>query len=178
MRPGAITGLVGVLSLAGVHSAAAQSSSDQVAAVPGKALYFGVAGEGLISRSPGLAVAGVMALEWKHLLITAELAVGETFSGWDMFYAGAQAGAVLLSRPDTPYFLAGIEYSRFVDFIGERDGRADRALTGEAGYVFRRPNGGRQVWLGIRGIVPIASHVYSDAAPQLPVAVLIVKLLL
>src|SRR5713101_5718089 len=152
MRPGAITGLVGVLSLAGVHSAAAQSSSDQVA--------------------------GVMALEWKHLLITAELAVGETFSGWDMFNAGAQAGAVLLSRPDTPYFLAGIEYSRFVDFIGERDGRADLALTGEGGYVFRRPNGGRQVWLGIRGIVPIASHVYSDAAPQLPVAVLIVKFLL
>jgi hypothetical protein len=111
------------------------------------------------------------------VLVTGEASLGETFSGWDMFAAGAQAGAVLLPAEDTPYLLAGVEHRIFVDFINERRGRTDSSLTGEAGYLFRRPRGVRQVWLGVRGIVPLSSHVYSNSAPAIPVALLIAKLL-
>jgi len=178
MRPGAVPILLGVLLLAGARSAAAQGPSDEAGSVPGKSLYFGVAAEGLVSGSPGLAIGGIAAIEWERLLIVAEAAFGETFSKWDAFRLGGQAGAVLLSTANAPYLLAGVDHGIFVDVIGERRGRTDTALTGEAGYMFRRLNGGRQIWLGVRGIAPIGSHVYSSAAPQLPLVVLTARFLL
>jgi hypothetical protein len=177
MRPALVAGLVGALFVAGARGASAQSSSDQARGVPGRLLYGGMAGEALISDSPGLAAGLVIALEWKHLLFAAEVSLGETFSGWDMFDAGAQAGAVLLPAADTPYLLAGVEHRIFVDIVNEKRGRTDSALTGETGYLFRRPTGVRQVWLGARGILPVTSHVYSSSAPTLAIVLLIVKVL-
>jgi hypothetical protein len=177
MRPGALVAVLGVL-FAGRPTAAAQGPSDRAAEVPEKAFYFGAAGAGLVSGSPGLAVGGVIAIEWKRLVITAEVAVGETFSGWDMFTAGGQAGAVLLPTMDAPYLLAGVEQSFFADIINEKRGRNDFAFTAEGGYVLRGLSGGRQLWLGVRGIVPITSHVYSSPAPQLPLVVLTARFLL
>jgi len=178
MRPGAVPILLGVLLLAGARSAAAHGSSDTASSVPRKFLYFGVAGEALVSGSPGLALDGIAAIEWKRLLIVAHVAFGETFNKWEVLRVGGQAGAVLLPTANAPYLLAGVEHGTLVDFIGERSGRIDTGVTGEGGYLFRQPDGGRQVWLGLRGIVPIASHLYSSPAPQLPVVVLTAMFLL
>ena len=176
MRPGLAAALVSVVSLAGARDAAAQSFPDQSRPAPGKVLYVGVAAAGLISKSPGLAASVVLAIEWEHLLVTGEASLGETFSKWDEFDAGAQVGAVLLPAEDTPYVLAGIEHRTFADVIDEQRGRTDVSLTGEAGYLFRR-TGERQVWLGLRGILPMSSSVYSATSPHLPLAVLVLKFL-
>ena len=176
MRPGLAAALVSVVSVAGARDAAAQSLPDQARPVPGKVLFVGVAAAGLISKSPGLAASVVLAIEWDHLLVTGEASLGQTFSKWDEFDAGAQVGAVLLPAEDTPYVLAGIEHRVFADVINEQRGRTDVSLTGETGYLFRRENE-RQVWLGVRGIVPISSTIYSATSPHQPVAVLVVKFL-
>lgn len=177
MRPWTVFALATVLCAGGVRSAAAQSSPRRSESAPAKPFHFGVEGAGLISGSPGLAIGGVAAFEWNWLLLSADVALGETFSGWDAFLVGAHAGAALLPRADTPYLLAGFEHSIFVDFINEKRGRTDSELTGEVGYLFRRDEGVRQVWLAVRALVPVASHMYSSSAPELPVALLIVKLL-
>jgi len=178
MTPGSIGGLVGALFIAAAHGAAAQGPFFDPANGPGKAFHFGITGAALVAGSPGLAVGGVVALEWKRLLISAEVTAGETFSGWDAFMARGQAGVILTDAAIAPYVLAGVEHSTMDDVINERRGRIDFALTGEAGYLFQSVDGGRQLWLGIRCLVPITSHVYSNTSPQLPVAVLVVKYLL
>jgi hypothetical protein len=140
--------------------------------------YLGISGAALVGGSSGLAGGGVVAVEWKRLLITAEVSAGETFSGWDAFMARGQAGVLLLGTASAPYVLAGVEQSTLVDIVNERRGRTDFAFTGEAGYLLQGMDGGRQLWIGVRGLVPITSHVYSNAVSQLPVAVLVVKYLL
>jgi hypothetical protein len=177
MRRGLKAALVSVVCLAGARDAAAQSFPNQARPVPGKVVYVGVAAAGLISKSPGLACSFVLALEWEHLLLTGEGSFGETFDKWDEFDAGAQAGALLFPASDTPYLLAGIEHRVFVDIVNEHRGRTDVSLTGEAGYLIRRESE-RQVWLGVRGIVPLSSSIYSASSPHLPFAVLVAKFLL
>jgi len=170
--------LVGALLIAAAHSAAAKDFSGEPENGLGKTFYFGITGAAVVAGSPGVALGGVVAVEWKRLLISAEATAGETFSGWGAFMARGQAGVILADRGDAPYVLAGVEHSTLNDFINERQGRSDFALTGEAGYLLRPSNGGRQWWVGVRGLVPITSHVYSTTVPQPPVAVLVLKLLL
>src|SRR5207237_9188462 len=161
MRLRPIAGLETALLIAGARNAAAQSLADDGAPIPGKIGYYGMAGGGFIPGSPGLAASGILALEWKRLVVSAEVGLGETFSGWDRFRAGGQAVAFLLPDADAPYFLAGAEQGTFV-----------------GGYAFRRPHGGRQLWFGARGLIPIAPHAYNAAAPQFPVVEFMAKLLL
>ena len=178
MRPRPIAGLVTVLLIAGARNAAAQNLADDGSAIPGKILYYGVAGGGFLSGSPGLAASGILALEWKRLIVSAEVGLGETFSGWDRFRAGGQAGAFLLPGVDAPYLLAGVEQGTFVDIVHEKRGRTDFALTLEGGYAFRWWNGGRQLWFGARGLIPIVQHVYNATAPAFPAVEFMAKLLL
>lgn len=176
MRPGLAAALVSAMVLAGAGEVRAQTFPRPVRPAPGKVLYAGVAAAGLISQSPGLAGSVVVAIEWDHLLATGEASLGQTFGRWDEFDAGAQAGAVLFPAEDTPYFLAGIEHRTFADVLNEQRGRTDISLTGEAGWLFRRESE-RQLWLGVRGIFPISSTIYSTSSPHLPFAVLVAKFL-
>ena len=178
MRPRPIAGLVTVLLIASARTSAAQSLADDGSAIPGKIVYFGVTGGAFISGSPGLAVSGLLTLEWKRAIVSAEVGFGETFSGWDRFRAGGQAGAFLLPDPDAPYFLAGVERGTFVDIVHEKRGRDDLSLTLEVGYAVRRLDGGRQRWFGARGLIQIVPHPYNAEAPALPAVELIAKFLL
>ena len=178
MRRRSVAGLVTLLFLASARNAAAQSTAEDGPAALGKTIYFGVAGGGSISGAPGVAATGILAIEWRRSVLSAEVGVGETFSGWDRFSAGAQAGVFLLPDANAPYLLAGVEQGTFVDIVNEKRGRTDFALTLEGGYALRQSNGGRQLWFGARGMIPIVSHVYTAAAPQFPVVQFMAKLLL
>ncbi|HYV64772.1 MAG TPA: hypothetical protein VE964_00930 [Myxococcales bacterium] len=131
----------------------------------------------MISQSPGVAGSVVLTLQWSHLLAAGEASLGQTFSKWNEFDAGAQAGAVLSPFEDTPYVLAGIEHRTFADVANEQRARTDISLTAEVGWLFRRDDDRHQVWLGARGIIPISSSVYSASSPHLPYAVLVGKFL-
>lgn len=176
MRPGLLAALVGAASFAGARDAAAQGFPRPVPPVAEKVLYAGVGAAGMISKSPGIAGSVVLAIEWDRLLVTGEASLGQTFSRWDEFDASAQAGAVLFPADDTPYLLAGIEHRTYADVVNEQRGRTDVSLTGEAGWLFRR-EGERQLWLGLRGIFPISSTVYSATSPHLPFALLALRFL-
>src|SRR5207237_8571153 len=112
MRLRPIAGLETALLIAGARNAAAQSLADDGAPIPRKIVYYGMAGGGFISGSPGLAASGLLALEWKRLVVSAEVGLGETFSGWDRVRAGGQGVAFVLHEPDAPYSHVGAEEGR------------------------------------------------------------------
>jgi hypothetical protein len=181
MHPSALAVFLTAILLCGARPAGAQSAHERSGSVPEKTVYVGAGGQFLISQSPGLAVTVLLSVQWRQLVISGEAGFADIFSGWEGFHAAAQAGAVLLPSPWTPYLLAGIEDRIFLDIAHDgRRGSDEVALTAEAGYAFRHLGGGRQIWLGARGIFAITSHVYHDVAtgPQLPVAALVAKFFL
>lgn len=177
-RMAAVAGVVALGATKPVRSAGAQET-DPLAAVPGAGLYGGVLGQGLLSHCAGGAMSFAVEIETGQPVFGGELTVGRMCNGWNPFAWALHAGAVLTPGLHAPYVLAGIQQSAIV--VGARDlarGREDFALTGEAGYAYRRPRRSWQLWPGLRGVLPVTSHVYATDAPDLPSAVLILRLLI
>jgi hypothetical protein len=174
---GAIAQTIVLCSALPVHGAAAQETGP--VAVPGRLFYGGVVGQGLISHCPGGALSVAVELEPGQAVFGVEASIARLCNEWNALAWAAHAGAVLTSGIHAPYVLAGVQQSTILALAYDgRMGRDDFALTGEAGYAYRRPNGGWQLWLGLRGILPVASRVHATNAPDLPSAAMTVRLLM
>lgn len=169
---------VAFLAIAGLGRADVQESPHPDSPIPGKNWYIGLGLQGLISPSPGTALPIAASFEANSVVAMGEFTVGRDADGWGMDALGIQLGAVLSDHTHAPYALAGLQWmsiDRGFDPIIR--GRSDILLTGEVGYVFWRAHVNGQLWLGLRGLLPLSTTQYASPPPHLPYANVLARLL-
>jgi hypothetical protein len=152
---------------------------------PGGHVYVGLGASAVGALSPGVALSYELSIEVRRFLFNAELLGGPRVNGDDTYLLGGSLGATLSDANEAPYLLGGVGYVVYgkmaFDSVPSRGSSRDQVvLTLEAGYVLGRSRRFGQIWLGVRGLVPLKTIAtrYDGPMPDFPFALLTARFLL
>jgi hypothetical protein len=152
---------------------------------PGGHVYIGLGASAVGALSPGVALSYELSIEVRRFLFNAELLGGRRVNGSETFLLGGSLGATLSDANEAPYLLGGVGYLTDgyiqLDSVPSRGSQRDQVvLTLEVGYVLGRSRRFGQIWLGLRGLVPIATIYtrHDGPMPDFPFALLTARFLL
>jgi hypothetical protein len=152
---------------------------------PGGHVYVGLGASAIGALSPGVALSYELSIEVRRFLFNAELLGGGRVNGYDTLFLGGSLGTTLSDANEAPYLLGGVGYIAYgniaLDSVPSRGSQRDQVvLTLEVGYVLGRSRRFGQIWLGLRGLVPVATIYtrYDGPMPDFPFALLTARFLL
>jgi hypothetical protein len=152
---------------------------------PGGHVYFGLGASAVGALSPGVALSYELSIEVRRFLFNAEVLGGTRVNGSGTLLFGGSLGTTLSDANEAPYLLGGAGYIVYgniaFDSVPTRGSSRDQVvLTLEVGYVLGRSRRFGQIWLGLRGLVPIAtiSTRHDGPMPDFPFALLTARFLL
>jgi hypothetical protein len=150
---------------------------------PGGIIYAGLGASAIGAQSPGLGFSMELSVEVQRFLFNAEFLGGNGVNSYGTAFLGGSIGMTLSGANNAPYLLGGAGYLAR-GLIGLPDNpsagpeREYVVVSVEGGYVIGRSRRFGQVWLGLHGLVPVATTRAIGSAPDFPFAVFTARFLL